>query len=199
MGALFRGICSGFCAVFMVMCAVLVLGHVLQTTGFFGNAEGCTCVGSSCPGVGEKGGENNADFDLPDKEVAKALVGKAVNVDGLLWNFLPGQDVNVRILEKRCVGSTASVAVSVSVETPIDAPPPPQNAGKGAEPKKAVEEKSGSGSNKVGTVSGDKPRPAGNDPTKAYLSGVARINFDLVAGTWYIIGIESLSLKISAK
>lgn len=155
---------------------------------------GNACETSCCPGVGEKGGDTDAKFDLSPDALAATLVGKAVSVDGLLWNFLPDQKIVVKVLEKRVTGDTASVAVQISAESkiePAEAPAPnPEPQPKSAD---------GGGANKVGPVPAASPRKPAAGPQTATLNGVARLQYDHVAGTWYLMSTESLSLKIAAK
>lgn len=158
-----------------------------------------SCDTSCCPGVGEKGGDIDAKFDLTPDKIAAALVNKSATADGLLWNFLPDQKISVKILETKVVGDTAFVGVQLSADAKIEpAPVPPPTD---VNPPPAARPADGGAGNKVPPAPGKAPPlPAAEpQPTAASISGVARLQFDHVAGTWYLMGVESLSLRIAAK
>lgn len=159
-----------------------------------------SCDTSCCPGVGEKGGDTDAKFDLTPDKIAAALVNKSATADGLMWNFMPDQKIAVKILEAKVTGDTAFVAIQLSADAKIDPVPNPVPPPTEVSPPPAAKPADGGAGNKVPPAPGRVPiAPAEPQPTAASISGVARIQFDYVAGTWYLMGVESLSLKIAAK
>lgn len=131
-----------------------------------------------------------AEFAVTPNEVAADLIGRTVAAQGQVWLFTPDQQVTVKVLEARAVPGATQVVAEVS--SVVKFPPPPKEAVP-IVPKAAETRTAGS------PPAAAAPDGAPKAPTRATISGVGRLTYERAAGKWFLTGVESLSLGITAE
>lgn len=112
-----------------------------------------------------------SQFNVSSERVAKDLEGRTAPLPyGQVWPFEPQQGITANIVSKKQVEDFVVVVVEVKAQADV------------APPKTDPKEK-------------EKPMPPGIKSVKVGLSGLMKLTYEKIASEWYLVGIESVSLR----
>jgi len=141
-------------------------------------------------GDGPSLADRQVEFPVTPDEVAGDLIGHTVATQGQVWLFTPDQKVSLKVLEKRATPTGVQVVVDLTAVVQFPAAP---KAIEPIVPKSAETGKTGSvGSSATGAA-------AAAQPTKATITGTARLTYERAANKWFLVGADALNLRITAE
>lgn len=134
---------------------------------------------------------DRGDFGVQPDEIAADLLGHTVATQGQVWLFTPDQKIAVKVLERRATPQGVQVVVDLTAVVTFPAAPKP------VEPIVPKPAETGKGGNVPAAASGAAAAPP--SPTKATISGTARLTYERAAGKWFLVSADALNLRITAE
>lgn len=111
-----------------------------------------------------------SQFNITNDRIAKDLEGRTAPLPyGQMWPFEPSQGITTTVVSKKQVDDFIVVVVEVKASAEVT---PPKTEGK--------EEKS---------------PPPGIKSVRVGLAGLMKLTYEKIGTDWYIVGVESVSLR----
>lgn len=131
---------------------------------------------------------NPDSFKLSNERIVSDLQNRFVVIPpiGQMWGFTPDQKVTIEVLQTRATEDGVIVAVKLTSHATVQPPttPPPTPTPMTA-----------------GSVGNTAPAPAPPPalPVSVTLSGVAKLQYEQIAGEWYLLDVVSVNLRATQK
>lgn len=111
-----------------------------------------------------------SQFNVTNDKIAKDLEGRTAPLPyGQMWPFEPSQGITATIVSKKQVDDFIVVVVEVKASAEVT---PPKAEGKE-----------------------DKAPPPGIKSVRVGLAGLLKLTYEKIGTDWYIVGVESVSLR----
>ncbi len=120
------------------------------------------------------------DFDVQEQQMAKDLEGFSVGLPyGQVWAFDPTQNIVVKALGKKRAEEFVAVAAEISALAKV-------------QQEEKIAPKVQSSTDPIKSTAKEQPKL----PESISLSGVAKLHYEKIGDKWYLVNIESVSLKV---